>query len=261
MEPKTKYVANLQRVGSAVTEMIALLSVFENTGSWDAVRRQAFQENLLRKGSSHTVEFILREAKRRFFDSSLGLPPPQQAGGFFTKNISETAKEQVIFVYLCESDPLVKRIVLFLVLPRIEGSKPKVTLHEIMAFLKQEAASHRELVHWTEYLKKRWAWGMLAVLRDYGFMEPAPSQVLKAPLVKPETFMFFAQWLIDTGLSSTRLIQHPLWRLFLLSQSRVEDLLIDANRRGWLSYSRAGDVLEIRAQFSSLEMWLRHGLE
>jgi hypothetical protein len=243
-----------------VKEMIVLLRTFEKTGDWDRVRKQAYQDNLLRKGSSHTVESITREAKRRFFNSSLGLPRPEQVGAFFAKRVPESAKEQVAFVFLCESDSLVKRVVLALVAPRLTSSGPKLSHDDVLAFLREEGASHPELARWTDYLKKRWARGMLAVLRDFGLMEAAPSQRLLVPSVRPETFMFFAQWFIDNGLPRNRIAEHPLWKDFVLSRGKVEDLLVESHRRGWISYARAGDILEIRPRFSSVEDWIGHGL-
>jgi hypothetical protein len=259
-ESLTGYKANLQRVGSATNEMITLLHTYHETGNWDSVREKALQENLLRKGSSHTIIFILREAKRRFFNSNLGLPKPEEVASFLEKDIPKNAKTQLIFIFLCESDPLVKQVILSLVSPRVLLSNPKITREDVVAFLEQEAISRPELGAWTETLKQRWASGFLATLRDFGLMEAPPNQKLMIPSVRIEIFVFFTQWMIDSGLSGLRIINHPLWRLLLLSLPKTEQLLIESQRRGWISYSRAGDILEIRSHFSSLRDWLNHGL-
>ncbi|GFP32079.1 hypothetical protein HKBW3S42_00384 [Candidatus Hakubella thermalkaliphila] len=257
----SRYKANLQRVGSAIPETISLLSEYARLGDWQLVRQRVIQENLLKKHSSATINAIIQAVKSRFFSNNAQLPGADIAAKFLMSNISEITKAQIIYIYLINSDHLIKQTFLKLVKPTIEtSSNPILTSQGVVAFLDGEVKAHPELDRWSDYLKRRWARGFLAFCRDFGFMKRAPSTELTAPRIRVETFTFLLFALLQAGLSNMEAIGHDIWVLYLLREEQKENLLTESQARGWLYYARAAEIMELRPKYESVEEWIENAL-
>ena len=100
---------------------------------------------------------------------------------------------------------------------------------------------------------------MLALLRDFEFMEKSPSTKLLHPIIRVEAFSFFLFWFLQS-VSVTESLDHPIWELYLLNNSQKKALLNEAQAHAWCYYSTAGDIVELKPRYSSVEEWI-DGLE
>jgi hypothetical protein len=257
-----KYVASFQRVGAIYEETITLLSQFAREGNWNAVKEKVFQENLLKKSSSAWIKDILGAVERRFFTSKGSLPSSRHVSKFVSSDVSKSSKIQVLYQYICNSDPLVQHLITGLVGPLLLkygiSELTKKTYHE---FLTKESENHPELLTWSPSVYGKWQRNFFAFLRASGIMEKKPSLKIKRPVIRIEPLTFFLLGLLQSGLAPVEAIKHPLWDLYFLKEPEIESLLIEAQGRGWIYYSRAGDVVELKPRFPSLEEWLANGLE
>lgn len=252
-----KYRANLQRVGSLVPETIILLQEYARVKDWGKVRHLAIQENILGKRSPHTVDFILREVKRRMFQHEAELPRAELVAELISKDTPLATKSQILLIYLCKSDALVEQLILRLVKPRLAfRSQQQLSSKDVYDFLMEERKDHPELSRWSEYLRRRWSRGFLALLRDFGFMESAPSRNLTKPTVRVDTFAFFLLHLLKKKLPASNILGNWVWDMFLLSEEEKEGLLAETQKRGWVSFLKAGEVVELSFRYRSLEEWL-----
>jgi len=250
-----KYKADLQRVGSKIPETIILLREYARLNDWDEVKNSALKENILKKRSSQTVNYILQAVKKRLFNNP-DLPRAELVASVVSKEIPLAAKSQILFVYLCESDVLVKRLLLNLVKSRIISSERKMSANDVYDFLLAEKRVHPELKRWSEYLCKRWSRGFLSVLRDHGFMDPAPSKNLIKPSIRVEAFAFFLFHLIEKKLPVKDVLKNKLWDTFLLGPSEKDNLLNETQKHGWIRFLRTGEIIELVPSYKSLEEWL-----
>jgi hypothetical protein len=250
------YKADLQRVGSLINESFVVLLEYDKIKDWKQVKEKIVFQNLINKQSSRTTEGILTAIHKRFFRNYEFLPSVELLAKLITKNISKTAKIQLLYPYICESDPLVKNLVLNLVAPRINNQSPSfLTKNDILEFLDKEQKSHPELKRWSDYLKGRWARGFLALLRDFDIMEKAPSDRLIKPSLRIETFTFFMLGLLDKKLSIKEILNNEIWCLYFLKNAEIEHLLVEMQARGWIYYSRVGEIIELKPKFD-LKGWL-----
>jgi hypothetical protein len=256
-----EYKANLQRVGAAIPETITLLIEYARRQDWGQVRAAALKENLLQKGSSYTVKGILTATRQRFWNTDGQLPPADVVSQAMITDISPAARSQILYLYICATDSLVRQTVLHLVKP-LMASSPNASLSpdDVRDFLRREMGSHPELQAWSDYLQTRWSQGFLALLRDFGLMEPAPSNRLLHPVVRVEAFAFFLLWLLQSGTVPLPALEHPWWDLYLMRDSDKQSLLAQAQARGWLYYSRAADIVELQSRYASVEEWIHAGL-
>jgi len=74
--------------------------------------------------------------------------------------------------------------------------------------------------------------------------------------LRTETFTFFLLGLLDRKLSPLEALSNDLWKLYFMKDFEIEQLLIDAQAKGWFFFSRAGDIVELKPRYSSLERWL-----
>ena len=79
---------------------------------------------------------------------------------------------------------------------------------------------------------------------------------LLKPLLRVETFTFFMFGLLQKNLASLEALRNHIWKLYFLEDFELEQLLIDAQARGWFYFSRAGDIIEVKPRYRSLERWL-----
>jgi len=256
------YKADLQHAGTAVQESIIILSEYVKHRDWKQLRFAVLKRNLLKKRSSVTASNFLRASRRRFFVDRSPLPSADSVAYAMVAGMSQVAKAQILYPYVCKADALVEQVVLRLVKPHLEGSfSSDLTKEDVVNFLRDESSSHPEIRSWAESLRMRWARGFLALLRDFGMMESAPSNRLLRPLVRVEVFTFFLLGLLQSGLAPAEITRHPLWDLYFLKSPEIERLLVEAQARGWIYFSKAGDVIELKSRYSSLGEWLEDGLE
>lgn len=254
------YKADLQRVGSLVDESLTSLSEYARIGSWKETEKLIRQRNLLSKRSSTTLQGILAAIRRRFLSNHEFLPNGYLLAKFVAKDIPKIAKIQALYPYICESDQLVKTLILNVVARKIKTFNSTLTKPDILSFIENEQKHHVELRKWSDYLKKRWIRGFLAFLRDFGIMEKAPSNKLIKPLLRVETFTFFILGLLQKNLTPHEALHNTIWRLYFMEDLDVEQLLINAQARGWFYYSKAGDIIEVKPRCKSLEGWLNECL-
>ena len=239
--------------------MRTLLEALAECGSWDEVRRRAVEENLLGKTSEHQVKDLLSAFRRRFLKAN-DLPPAILVAKMMRTPAPEAAKLQVLLPYFVLTDPLVRRCYKDLVLSRLHSPDPSLDRDEVVAHLRRLEGEHPELSGWSEYLKLRWAWGFVALLRHFGLMEPHPKKGLLRLWLLPESFAFFWLWLWGEGRPLQEVEGHEVWEVLQLDGGQREDLLAEGAVRGWWDYRRAGPIVNFVPRFGGVEEWLRDGL-
>lgn len=250
------YKENLNRCGARLYETITLLEEYNKTKNWKDVEKKTIEYNILNKKSSNTIKTILKCVKNRFKDIE-GLPMLEEVSSFVSSNIPDKAKIQVLLPYIFKTDLLIRQYTLKLVYPNLHSKNnvelTKKIFHE---FFEKEANEHPELNKWSENSEVRWIRSLLSLLRKFGFMKPAPSLELEKPQLRIETFTFYCLFLLFEGNSGRELIENETWKLFGLSTAETERFFENSQMKGWIHYSRSGDIISINTEYNSLEGWI-----
>jgi hypothetical protein len=249
------YKADLQRVGSLINESLITLAEFDKLKNWEKTKETVISRNLLVKRSSQTSQGILAAIQKRFLMNHEFLPKTEILAEAVSRDISKTIKIQLLYPYVCKSDSLINNLLLAVVAERINHPSAALTKADVLDFLENEQKVHPELKNWSGYLKGRWTRGFLAFLRDFNIMEKAPSNRLLKPILRVESFTFFMLGLLEKKLSSSEVFRSEIWNLFFIKASELENFLIDAQAQGWIYYSRAGDIVELKPKYQ-MERWL-----
>lgn len=114
---------------------------------------------------------------------------------------------------------------------------------ELALWLRSTCA--REGLLWSDVVTIKVARAMLAALRDFGVLTGTSKKRIAGGTLSLEAFALIAYTLRVEVADSRDLVSHSDWRLFLLSQSAVERLLLEAHQHGWLHYQAAGAVTRL----------------
>ena len=108
----------------------------------------------------------------------------------------------------------------------------------------QNKLSEQKVV-WSSSVIQEIAGRILSVLRDFGILQGKVKKRI-APFYLPiETFSYIAFCLKKEGTSASKLIQHPDWKLFLLTPEIIERMFLEADRQKMLRFLAAGKVVRI----------------
>lgn len=113
---------------------------------------------------------------------------------------------------------------------------------------------------WSDVVNIKVARAMLAALRDFGVLTGSSKKTIAVADLPLESFSLIAFCLRVVLKDSQNLAEHPDWRLFLLSPSIVERLLLEAHQHGWLHYQVAGGVTRLEFPATTFADYVRRVL-
>ncbi len=253
----SRYTTGFKHVGAAYDEALVLFQQFYERGSWSEVAKAAYDENFLKKKSSRWIKVLLRYTRRRYFEDHSPLPKAELLSKFLHEVDSRQARIQTLYQYICESHPLVDRLVVSLVGSNFrEFNTFRLTKTIFRDFFAEEAEDHPELDEWAEYTREKWRRDFYSFLRSTGLMEKHPSVVVRKFILRPEAFAFFLYGLIDEGLAPSEIFDNHLWKRYLLAYAEIEEELSECQVRGWVQFRSMGGISELIPKYGSLEAWI-----
>ena len=256
-----KYNTGFKTVGPLYDETILLLCEFNTRGNWEQVEQTAYTDNLLKKRSKRWINSILGYVRKRYLDPHPPLPLGKDLAKFIAAPVPRRAKIQVLYQYICESDPLIDRLILGLIAPSIRKYGAfLLTKAALSAFLDKEANTHPEIEKWTAITKEKWQGDFYSFLRHTGIMQKAPRVEVRKLPVSVEAFAFFVYGLVDSGFSPTDLFGSPVFSRYFMSKIEIEGKLAECQVRGWLQYRSAGGISELKLEYATLRDWI-HALK
>jgi len=141
------------------------------------------------------------------------------------------------------AEPLLHRFVTTELFERAKAHDPEIRISETASWIRSTLDEGGKT--WTPTVRLKVARGMLAALRDFGILEGSIRKRIAPQHLALEAFCFIAFCLHQLGSQQQRLVNHPDWRLFLLSPTAVERSFLEAHQNGWLDYQAVGEIYRI----------------
>jgi hypothetical protein len=252
-----KLTTGFKTTGAAYPESIELLLYLSTKHDWLTVCEEVVRDNLLKKKSGRWIGHLVRFFNNRYVVRHAPLPKLDNLSAFVSKVKSPSARIQVLYQYVCESDPFVDLFVKDLVAKKI-GEYGSFILTRAMfeEFLTAESQVYPEIKKWSLGTTGKLRRDLFAFLRSSGLMEKNRGITVRKFVVKPEVFAFFLFGLISIKLDTPSILKSYLWDRYFLAPQEIDALLADCQVRGWLQYRNFGGISELIPRFKSLEEWL-----
>jgi hypothetical protein len=103
---------------------------------------------------------------------------------------------------------------------------------------------------WTPTVTLKTARGILAALRDFGVLEGGSRKRIAPVSLGGEAFSLVAFCLNELGYSGRALLRSSDWKIFLLGETGVEHMCLEAHQYGRMNFESAGGI--VRTEFPEI---------
>ncbi len=249
------YTSRIIKAGALLPDTRTLLAAWDPSASATENLQRLHRENVFGKASRARVEDVLRIFRQRYLcdeQVASSLVVLLQSG-----RLSAHALDRILYFHAVQSDPLLHDVVIEVLVPMREIGRTDVRVQDVIRAVRSWVDEGRTTSAWSDAVVERVAQGATSTLRDFGVLEGAVKKRL-APFYLPvEAFAYIALYLHARQPSGVRLLHHPEWRLFFLSDRGVERLFLEAQQHQLLEYRAAGSTIRIAFPARSLEEYAR----
>lgn len=253
LESNSDFTSRLQKGGALLSDMRQLVCHWADKPQSLAPAR--FVKDVLPKSThARANDTFIRSFHPRFIEGS-----PKNAWelcAVLEENHPTLEVARTFYYWLtARSEPVLYRYVTEALFQQAKTGISEVTSAEASEWIQKNQTERNRT--WSDIVRIKVARGMLAALRDFGILSGSSRKSI-APLHLPlESFCLIAFCLRNVLGDHQDLTQHPDWRLFLLSPTAVERLLLEAHQHNWLHYQAAGAVSRLEFPAQTFEAYAR----
>ena len=124
-----------------------------------------------------------------------------------------------------------------------DRARTPVSRNEVLNLLAQSVADQPHIARWSEATRVKLAGSLLTALRDFGVLEGQQKKVLVQPTLPLSTAGTLVRVLVREGLRGRQIIADRAWRLFLLQETDVVQVLSKLAIAGVLRFEKAGSTV------------------
>ncbi len=240
---KRTYTTRLQKGGAVIEDMRVFVRGRCDEGDDGASDNEHMLQNVLGK----TTRVRAKDVYCRAFVPRFVNGDPRDAWKL-TRPLEdrEVASEVLTPLYYwvtARAEPILYDFVADFVLDRSKSHDPGVRVDETTQWITGKLKERKQA--WSETVRIKMARGMLAALRDFGILEGKIKKRVAPVYLPVESFAYLAFLLHTLGSDGASLVNHPDWRLHLLSPQAVERMFLDADQNHLLKFEAAGRVYRI----------------
>lgn len=248
------YTSRIIKAGALLPDTRLMLEAWDShTSIPDNLAR--FQgANLFGKASRSRVKDVLAIFRRRY----LGDPQLLEALTILVQGrMAGESLDRVLYFQTARSDRLLHDFVIDVLLPLSNRPNPEISRGDVDQWIADHVATGKTESPWSPVVQERVSQGLLATLRDFGILEGAVRKRVAFAHLSLDAFAFIAIQLALDGSSAERLLHHPDWKLFLLTDQVIERFFLEAHQERLLQYHAAGRVVRIDFPVASLSEYAR----
>lgn len=236
------YRSQIIKASALISDTRVLLLHWDDSQSVDENLRRARDENIFAKASRSRVEDILTIFRQRYFSE----PRVGEMLAVVAKAPGHARTlDRLLYFYSAKADRLLHDIVTEFLAPRQAAGFLDLPAIDVRLQVEEWVNAGRTTTRWEVETIERVTRGLMATLRDFGILEGQSHKRIASITLPVEAFAIIASVLAQEGGGSERLIGHPDWRLFFLSELAVERLFAEAHQHHFLEYHAAGSIRRI----------------
>lgn len=239
-----------------VNETRHLIQHWHPTENVDSFVRRVQAEDLLGRQTAQRAKDIARKV----FAARFLLPnnkPAQLLKQIVEAGLPHKTFVEILFLFACRADILLYDFTLYVYWEAVSRRRRKIFTQDVLDFFESAAVDGRILSPWSEGTQVRTARGLLATLRDVGFLRDfargKPEREIVPYYLSDEGVACLARYLHESGFSNSALCEHRDWSIFGLNREQVCDRLDQLGEHRGLIIQKAGSVVSITWNVNSME--------
>lgn len=245
------YTSNMMKGGAMIPETLALLQEWHPGVPPEEFTNTVVSQNLLGKATRARVKDILSRVFYRRF-AAPGLPSGEHIRTLMAAGFTDGVIRRLLYFHTALADDLLYDFVVQRLYPLYHAGRLQLDTSDAVVFIDELIAAGLISPPWSRNIKVKTARGLLAALRDFGLLEGhAKKRFLPSYLPLP-VFLYAAHYLQEQGVAGRRLIEHPHWRLFLVTEGEVEQSFLAAHQEGYLGYYAAGGIVRVEWRYEGV---------
>jgi hypothetical protein len=249
---KGSFTVNIQKGGALLSDTRRLVEVWDPSASPELNLRRIADENLLGKATRRRLDDVLLRCLAPRFVA----PGPQVLIALKTMLSDHRAFTEAAYFETSRDEGLLAAFAEGPFSDWYETGRSRVTIDDTTSWLAERAAAG-VLPEWSPTVRTKVGRGLLAALRDFLVLDGATNKRYVPPHLSLRGFAYVAFRLHEQGASSTKIATSSVWRRWLLSTERVDELLRLAAGAGVLTYGSAGTAVRIDWHVGSVEEAIR----
>lgn len=249
--------ANLTKGAANLPDVRELLRQWQpDQESLDEFRHRAVEGNLLGKTSRSRIADVVEHTLLRRYAPADDRQLARRLRRLVLSDLPRHVTDLILYYHAALSERLLYRTATEVVYEERVRGKIFIDRDDVLHLL--ERVEDEGGPEYSESVRFKIAGATLTALRDFGILEGAVKKRIAPVRIAPEVTGYVVFSLKEEGLSANRIVNHPDWKLFLLSPAEAEGAVVDASGHGWFSYHAAGSVRRFDWSLGGIEEFVSH---
>lgn len=244
------YTSKIIKVAAHIPDSKIFLSEWDENLSTEENLDNFVQRNIFGKPSRAAVKSILQIFKERFL---LDNDKDKALRKLVKANVDQTVVNWILYYHTALADKLLYDFVTQYLYGLYLSADLFVSTKKVQGYIEKLSKEGKTVAPWSETVCNRVAQNLLTTLRDFNILEGKVKKKITPPYLPTEAFVYVAYLLYRQNLSGEKIVNHTVWKLFLLDPSAVERMFIDAHQNGYLVYNAAGSIIRIDFNVNNIE--------
>jgi hypothetical protein len=248
------YSARNSSKGALIEEAGRLFGVVASGESLGEVRDQVLRGTLLSQRSTENRKKIWTLLHWRYL--AAGIPwLTQLLAENSAQDIHSPSFTSMLYLLYALRDRLTFDFVTTVLFTKRQSDRPVISRNDVLDLLRTASLSQPQIDRWSESTRTKLAGSILTALRDFGLLEGKQKKTLVRPPLPLSTAAVILRILIAEGCRGRQVLEDHIWRLFLLSEADVAQVLARLAQGGTIRFEKAGStvVLETPAEWEHLD--------
>ncbi|WP_254547345.1 BrxA family protein [Halomarina pelagica] len=233
-----------------IEETKQLLAEYVEHQSFEKLKEQVQEENILNKQTSKYRRDVLREVARLYIPSKVEFieTPLMRA---VTSDVDDAVKDWLIY-YEFSQNHLLYTLTTELLYPEYTAGTMYVEASDIQGFIRQLEDDHPEISEWSQSTVEEASTKYLSALKNFGLLKGVQRKEFAVFYVPDEVIAYvFYQIAGDQQPTVEEIVEHPDWQLFLFDTNEVRRRLEGISPR-YIRYERRGSTERIEPEFDNI---------
>lgn len=238
----TELNANLTKGSANVADVVRLLREWHPGEDRGVYLRRVVDENLLGRTTRARAHDVAQNVLGRRYLPAGGSEPAARLASLIVAGVPPDVVGRLLYYHAALAEHLLYRVVSEPIYEsRLRGVE-WLSVFDIRRFIAGLSASGPTARLYSDSVVEKLAGAVLTTLRDFRILTGTQRKRIAPVHVPHEVVGYVVHSLREEDASAKRIVEHPDWRLFLLTPAEVERAILDADRHGHFRYQSAGDV-------------------